>query len=126
MSVETVARRYAAALADVVVKSGETDAVKNELKSWEEMIGANADLQIAFRNPAIAHQLLKFAQTRLCGEHMEFLAKVNNYHVLLHEVSRPISGIYEGFFQDGATKYLNVPQVSRCTGERFCGYSYVL
>ena len=54
MSVETVARRYALALADVVVKSGETETVKNELKIWEELINANGDLQTAFRNPAIS------------------------------------------------------------------------
>lgn len=56
MSVETVARRYAQALADVVLKSGETNVVQAELKSWEEMMNANSDLQIAFRNPAIQHQ----------------------------------------------------------------------
>jgi len=55
MSVETVARRYATALADVVMKSGETESVKTELKTWEAMMNANADLQTAFGNPAIAH-----------------------------------------------------------------------
>jgi F-type H+-transporting ATPase subunit delta len=55
MSVETIARRYATALADVVAKSGETEIVKNELQSWEEMINANSNLQTAFANPAIAH-----------------------------------------------------------------------
>ena len=55
MSVETVARRYASALADVVVKSGETEIVRNELKSWEELVNSNANLQDAFANPAIAH-----------------------------------------------------------------------
>lgn len=55
MSVETVARRYASALADVVVKSGETEVVKNELKSWQELVNSNSDLQNAFSNPAIAH-----------------------------------------------------------------------
>ena len=55
MNVETVARRYALALADVVTKTNETDSVKAELKTWEEMINANADLQNAFRNPAISH-----------------------------------------------------------------------
>jgi F-type H+-transporting ATPase subunit delta len=55
MSIETVARRYATALADVVVKSGETETVKTELKAWEELIAANNDLQRAFTNPAIAH-----------------------------------------------------------------------
>ena len=54
MSVETVARRYSAALADVVLKTNEIDPVKTELKTWETMIDTNADLQTAFRNPAIS------------------------------------------------------------------------
>lgn len=55
MSVETVARRYASALADVVIKTGETDTVQTELKTWEEMLNTNRDLHNAFYNPAIAH-----------------------------------------------------------------------
>ena len=54
MSVETVARRYALALADVVANSSETETVKNELKTWEALINANTDLQTAFSNPAIS------------------------------------------------------------------------
>ena len=55
MSVETVARRYAAALADVVVKSGETQTIQTELKIWEQMLTANNQLQEVFSSPAIAH-----------------------------------------------------------------------
>jgi len=55
MSVETIARRYGAALADVVLKTDETETVKSELKTWEGMLAANADLQTVFENPAIAH-----------------------------------------------------------------------
>lgn len=55
MSVETVARRYAGALADIVIKTGETEPVKTELKTWEEMMSSNSELLEAFRNPAIAH-----------------------------------------------------------------------
>ena len=55
MSVETVARRYATALADVVIKTGETEKVKAEMKSWEDLIASSSDLQRAFSNPAIAH-----------------------------------------------------------------------
>ena len=55
MSNETVSRRYATALADVVIKSGEVEGVKNELRTWEQMLSGNAELQNAFRNPAIAH-----------------------------------------------------------------------
>lgn len=53
MSVETVARRYAGALADVVTKTGNTENIQAELKSWEEMIHSSKDLYAAFSNPAI-------------------------------------------------------------------------
>lgn len=56
MSVETVARRYATALADVVVKTGETGTVRSELIDWERLIAENEDLKSAFSNPAIAHE----------------------------------------------------------------------
>ena len=55
MSAETVARRYAGALADIVIKTGETEPVKTELKTWEEMMSSNSELLNAFRNPSIAH-----------------------------------------------------------------------
>ncbi|MGB7201158.1 MAG: ATP synthase F1 subunit delta [Pyrinomonadaceae bacterium] len=55
MSIETIARRYGTALADVVLKSGETDTVKEELKAFGSMIDGNADLESVFSNPAIAH-----------------------------------------------------------------------
>jgi F-type H+-transporting ATPase subunit delta len=53
MSVETIARRYATALADVVTKSGETEKIKTELTQWETMASANESLLNAFRSPAI-------------------------------------------------------------------------
>ena len=56
MSVETVARRYATALADVVVKTGETNSVKTELKTWEQMIASNDHLFEAFNNPSITQE----------------------------------------------------------------------
>ncbi len=54
MSVETVARRYATALADIVTKTDETSFVQTELKTWESMISRNVDLQNAFGNPVIS------------------------------------------------------------------------
>jgi len=53
MSVETVARRYAAALADVVTKTNDTTGVQTELKQWETMITSNTDLLEVFNNPSI-------------------------------------------------------------------------
>ena len=34
--------------------------------------------QIVLHNPTTAHQLLRFSQTRFCGENMEFLDKVRH------------------------------------------------
>ena len=55
MSVETIARRYGTALADVVLKTGETQGVTSELKAWEEMLASSEDLRSALANPSIAH-----------------------------------------------------------------------
>jgi F-type H+-transporting ATPase subunit delta len=55
MSNETVARRYSAALADVVLKTGETDNVRAELSDWAALLAANPELTNVFSNPAISH-----------------------------------------------------------------------
>ena len=55
MSVETVARRYATALVDVVTKNGDAQSVQTELKTWEQMMTSNSDLLQVFGSPAIAH-----------------------------------------------------------------------
>lgn len=55
MSVETISRRYATALADVVIKTGETETVRTELKTWEQLISSNDGLQNAFGNPTITY-----------------------------------------------------------------------
>jgi len=55
MSVETIARRYGSALADVVLKSGETEVVKNELAQWAAMIQSSQALYDTICNPSITH-----------------------------------------------------------------------
>src|SRR4051812_33773325 len=55
MSIETVARRYANALADVVLKSGEIEPVRTELKQWQTVFEENENLNTVFGNPAITH-----------------------------------------------------------------------
>jgi F-type H+-transporting ATPase subunit delta len=54
MSVQTVARRYASALADVVLERGEAREVQEELLAWEQMIQSSPNLQEVLRNPTIA------------------------------------------------------------------------
>ena len=54
MSVQTVARRYASAMADVSIEQGEANEVKQELQDWSELLRANGNLLEVFRNPTIA------------------------------------------------------------------------
>lgn len=62
------------------------------------------------QNPTIAHQLLKFAQWRLCGENLEFLAQVAKYHALLGEVSNTIYEIHRAFISTSAQTQINIPE----------------
>jgi F-type H+-transporting ATPase subunit delta len=83
MSVETVARRYATALADVVIKSGQIEPVKTELKTWEQLMVANEDLLNAFRNPSIAHASKEKVLEGLIAKTRPSLTTSNFLRVLL-------------------------------------------
>ena len=54
MSMQTVARRYAAALADVALARDEAREVQEELLAWEQMFQSSPGLQEVFGNPTIA------------------------------------------------------------------------
>jgi F-type H+-transporting ATPase subunit delta len=54
--VQAVARRYATALADVVIERGEAREVRDELTAWEEMMQSNEQLLEVFRNPTIPYE----------------------------------------------------------------------
>jgi F-type H+-transporting ATPase subunit delta len=56
LSSQTVARRYATALADVIVGRGEEQQVRAELAEWEKMISGNVALMEAFSNPTVAYE----------------------------------------------------------------------
>jgi F-type H+-transporting ATPase subunit delta len=53
MADEALARRYASALADVVLKSGETETIKTELAVWTQLFVGSTDLHNVLGNPAI-------------------------------------------------------------------------
>ncbi len=53
MSIETVARRYAVALADVVTKNGEIEIIRDELGQFAALMTGNPQLLEIFRNPAV-------------------------------------------------------------------------
>ena len=56
MSVQTIARRYSIALADVAIAAGEALVVQEELLEWGRMIGSSALLEEAFSNPTIPYE----------------------------------------------------------------------
>jgi F-type H+-transporting ATPase subunit delta len=56
LSVQTIARRYAGALADVIVERGEAREVQEELWVWQSMIEENPQLQEVFSNPTISYE----------------------------------------------------------------------
>ena len=55
MSLQTVARRYASALADVAIERREEREVYRELEQWATMIEASAQLKEVFANPTIVY-----------------------------------------------------------------------
>lgn len=55
MSLQTVARRYAAALADVTIERREEREVQRELDQWAAMIESNPQLKEVFANPTVVY-----------------------------------------------------------------------
>jgi len=56
LSLQTVARRYASALADVVIERREEREVQAEIKDWASMIDGNPHLKEVFANPTVAYE----------------------------------------------------------------------
>ena len=56
MSSQTIARRYATALADVITEHREEDEVRAELAEWERMLSANPALLEIFSNPTVGYE----------------------------------------------------------------------
>ncbi len=83
MSIETLSRRYASALADVVQKTGETEAVKSELKQWVEMMVSSNELREAFSSPAIAHLSKEAVLEKLIAKTSPSKTTANFLRVLL-------------------------------------------
>ncbi len=60
-----MARRYAAALADVVAARGEAREIQEELTAWEQMMQSNSELLEVFRNPTIPYEQKRRVVTTL-------------------------------------------------------------
>jgi F-type H+-transporting ATPase subunit delta len=53
LSLQTVARRYATALADVAISRSEERQVQSELQGWAAMLESNPQLKEVFSNPTV-------------------------------------------------------------------------
>jgi F-type H+-transporting ATPase subunit delta len=83
MSVQTMARRYASALADVVLERGEAAEVQAELAQWEEMIQSAPNLLEVLRNPTIALDQKRTVLNKLIERAKPRQTTVNFLKVLL-------------------------------------------
>jgi F-type H+-transporting ATPase subunit delta len=84
MSIETVARRYGTALADVVLNTGETEVVTDELLQWEALLNTNANLHDVFGNPTIPHIRKDDLLEKLIEKTRPSKTTTNFLRVLLH------------------------------------------
>lgn len=66
--------------------------------------------QIVLHNPTTSHQLLKFSRSRLCGENLEFLEKVDKYNALLNEVANSMFEIHRDYISVNAENQINIPE----------------
>lgn len=89
MSSQTVARRYASALADVVLQRGEAREVQQELHAWADMMQSNASLREVFANPTIALDQKRAVLRRLIEIAKPRPTTVNFLKVLLQNQRLP-------------------------------------
>jgi F-type H+-transporting ATPase subunit delta len=91
-----MARRYAAALTDVVIAQNEAREVQEELNTWAQMMENNSALLEVFRNPTIPYDQKRnvlntlVARTRVRPTTANFLQVLLQNHRLaeLHEINR--------------------------------------
>ena len=55
MSLQTIARRYATALAEVAIERREASEVQQEIEAWSSLIEENPQLREVFSNPTIQY-----------------------------------------------------------------------
>jgi F-type H+-transporting ATPase subunit delta len=98
-----MARRYAAALADVVIAQGEAREVQEELNTWAQMMEANSSLLEVFRNPTIPYEQKRkvlntlIARTRVRPTTANFLQVLLQNHRLaeLNEINKKFAQVFD-------------------------------
>ena len=83
MSSQTVARRYATALADAVLAGGEAREIQNELIRWEKMIQESELLREVFSNPTINYDQKRSVLEEMIGRTRVRPATANFLRIVL-------------------------------------------
>jgi len=83
LSLQTIARRYAVALADVAIEGGEAVTVQAELSTWGQMIASNALLKEALSNPTVPYDQKRKLLAELIQRTRVRLTTANFLQVLL-------------------------------------------
>jgi len=121
-----MARRYAAALADVVIAQGEAREVQEELNTWAQMMEANSSLLEVFRNPTIPYEQKRkvlntlIARTRVRPTTANFLQVLLQNHRLaeLNEINRKFAQVLDersGVVSAQVTTARTLPESTRET-----------
>lgn len=69
---------------------------------------STAIFQVVLHNPTTAYQLLKFSESRMCAENVEFLTKVDEYRNTLNNLASQMAGIHKTFISPGSVRQINV------------------
>lgn len=69
---------------------------------------STAIFQVVLHNPTTAHRLLKFSESRLCAENVEFLSKVDEYRNTLNNLASQMANIHKSFISPGSASQINV------------------
>ena len=96
-----VARRYASALADVVLERGEAREVQQELVTWADLLRTNANLREVFANPTIGldqkrgvlNKLLEIAKPRPATVNFLKVLLQNQRLTELDEINRRFAAV---------------------------------
>lgn len=100
MSSQAVARRYATALADVVLEHGEAREVQTELLQWQQMVKSSPLLEELLNNPTIPFDQKRAALNELIARSRVRRTTANVLQLLLqnHRLSE-LEAINERFAQ---------------------------
>jgi len=121
-----MARRYAAALADVVIAQGEAREVQEELNTWAQMMEANSSLLEVFRNPTIPYEQKRkvlntlIARTGVRPTTANFLQVLLQNHRLaeLNEINKKFAQVFDersGVVSAQVTTARTLPESTRET-----------